>query len=91
MARRKEEEEATEVLKATSATTPAKKKAPRKTTKKEKETIDPLSVKGLFGSKLMDAGVDKEGWSILYFSNGHELKIKGDVFLVVKETSKRNK
>lgn len=78
MAGKKKEEETDKVPKA------PRKKATK--VKKGEETIDALSVKGLFGAKLMDAGVDTEGWSVLYFSNGYELKLKGNAFLIVKES-----
>lgn len=67
-------------------------KAKPKVKKKDKgEIINPLSVKGLFGQTLIDAGNNDEGWTILYFSNDHELRVKGNVFLVVKESEKVKK
>lgn len=58
--------------------------------KRKKEVEErSLRVRSLIGKKLENAGNTEDGWSILYFSNGMKLKVKGDVLLVVEEDDRK--
>lgn len=56
--------------------------------RKKKEVPNELSIRALLGQKLIDAGNSSDGWTMLYFSNGYHIRLKGEVFLVVEPSPK---